>query len=85
MSPHYSYHPEMHGYYYFRPYNWTHIAEHQQITSQWGEDPRNPWGRQVFEQVYADYLAEKEGAVEGVSDPFSGNEDDVVPLPPEDN
>ena len=59
MSQHYHYYPEMHGYYYLRPYNWTLISEQEQATAGWGEDPRNPWGRQVFERVYAEYLAEK--------------------------
>ena len=81
MPQHLSYFPEMHGYYYFRSYNWTHIAEHQRIASEWGEDPRNPYGRQLFEQVYADYLAEKGAEMEPLVDP----EDAVVPLPLEGN
>jgi hypothetical protein len=85
MPQHLSYFPEMHGYYYFRSYNWTHIAEHQRIASEWGEDPRNPYGRQLFEQVYADYLAEKDAEMEPLVDPLVEPEDAVVPLPLEGN
>ena len=70
MYQHYAYYPEMHGYYYFRPYNWTHLAEHQQIATEWGEDPRNPYANTLFDQVYADYFAENGEAAE-------------TPVPPE--
>ena len=38
MPQHHSYYPEMHGYYYFRPYNWSMISEQEQTAASWGED-----------------------------------------------
>lgn len=40
-------------YYYFRPYNWFHIAEQQQEAAIYEGDPRNPYdNRAVFEGLY---------------------------------
>ena len=86
MPQHYSYYPEMHGYYYFRLYNGTMIPGHLRTATQWGENPNDPWGNQVFEQVYADYLAEKNAAAaNGGTDPFVESGDAVVPPPVDDN
>ena len=41
------------GYYYFRPYNWSMVAEQQAIAAKWGGDPRIPYGQDVFERLYA--------------------------------
>lgn len=53
MHPHYPYMPCNYGYYYFRPYNWTNIAKHQNIAASWGLDPVNPYSRAMFENLYA--------------------------------
>jgi hypothetical protein len=53
MPPHYPYMPCNYGYYYFRPYNWTNIAKHQNIAASWGLDPVNPYSRAMFESLYA--------------------------------
>jgi hypothetical protein len=86
MPQHMAYFPEMHGYYYHRPYTPSKLTEHRELAIQWGEDPRAPYGRQIFQQVYDDYLAEQqetptelspEELVELLSDPFEdeGRED----------
>lgn len=53
MIYHLTYFPENHGYYYFRPYTWTHIAEHQALITSWGGDPRNPYSHELFDRMYA--------------------------------
>lgn len=58
MYPHYWYYPEHHGYYYFRPYNYTHIFEHQAIVARWGGDPRNPYSHELFHRLYSSYGVE---------------------------
>lgn len=52
MFPHYPYLPVNRGYYYFRPYNWTMIGQHQNIAAAWGLDPMNPYSRELFEKLY---------------------------------
>jgi hypothetical protein len=54
MFPHYAYRPVNYGYYYFRPYNWTMIGQHQNIAAAWGLDPTNPYTRVTFEALYAE-------------------------------
>lgn len=51
--PHYAYPAPYFGYYYFRPYNWIHIAEHQGIVARWGLDPRIPYSHELFNRLYA--------------------------------
>ncbi len=41
--PHYPYPPVYHGYYYFRPYNFTHVAPDAAFAEQIGDDPRAPY------------------------------------------
>jgi hypothetical protein len=53
LVPHLPYFPPRHGYYYFRPYNIAHLQRHQEMVVRWGEDPRNPYGNEVFTRVYA--------------------------------
>lgn len=52
LFPHYPYYPEHHGYYYFRPYNYVHIFEHQAIVARWGGDARNPYSHELFTRLY---------------------------------
>ena len=54
MPPHYAYPPANHGYYYFRPYNYISILDHQQRALSMGGDPRAPYANKVFERVYAE-------------------------------
>jgi len=59
MIPHYAYYPCDHGYYYFRPYNVSHIRPQQAMAASWGADPRNPYGNEIFEKIYAEHDAAK--------------------------
>ena len=61
MYPHYPYYPPMHGYYYFRPYHHSHLAEQASFASSWGADPYNPYSSTVFQKVYAEYRAAHAG------------------------
>ena len=63
MLPHYPYFPAMHGYYYFRPYHHSHVAQQQLTVTAWGGDPRNPYANRIFEQVYAQYEADQAAAL----------------------
>ena len=51
--PHYPYPAPYFGYYYFRPYNWVHVAEHQATAVKWGLDPRIPYSHELFYRLYA--------------------------------
>jgi hypothetical protein len=57
MPQHYPYYPPMHGYYYFRPYNYMHVPTQQAYATQFGVDPRNPYSNDFFKVVYAEYKA----------------------------
>ena len=52
MVPHYHYLPELHGYYYLRPYHFTHVQRHQEFVSSYGGDPRAPYANTLFQQIY---------------------------------
>ena len=62
MVPHAAYFPELHGYYYFRPYHFSHIRLHQEFVSSFGEDPRAPYANTVFQQVYRQLQAKPSGS-----------------------
>ncbi|MES2789306.1 MAG: hypothetical protein V4719_06770 [Planctomycetota bacterium] len=55
MYQHFPYIPDNHGYYYFRPYNYTAVWQHQQWIAQIGGDPRNPYSRSLFIPVYEQF------------------------------
>jgi hypothetical protein len=55
MFPHFAYYPHHHGYYYFRPYNWMHIIEHQARIVGMGGDSRNPYSIAMFDAIYEDF------------------------------
>ncbi len=59
MHPRYPYFPPLHGYYYFRPYHFLHVIEHQFAVDDWGGDPRNPYANTIFQRVYAEYRADR--------------------------
>lgn len=48
MYPHYAYYPKHHGYYYFRPYNYTNVLAQQQIAVRLGGDARYPYSAQLL-------------------------------------
>jgi len=55
MIQHYSYFPKNHGYYYYRPYNYIHVLEHQYQALSLGGDPRAPYLGRMFDKVYEEY------------------------------
>ncbi len=55
MYQHFPYQPDNHGYYYFHPYNYTHVWKHQQWVTTIGGDPRNPYSRAVFIPIYEQF------------------------------
>ena len=77
-----AYYPAMHGYYYFHPYHHSHIVTQQELASQWGMDPRNPYANDFFKAVYAEYKAQDNmgGQVVPAEEPTSPPEQ--VPLGP---
>jgi hypothetical protein len=54
MHPHYPYVAQPWTYYYFRPYNYTHVKQQQEEAAGWGADPAQPYGRKLFDKVYED-------------------------------
>lgn len=65
MSQRIEYWPVEHGYYYFRPYQMSHVVQQREIARSWGEDPRNPYDHKVFERVYAAMQAERQSQADG--------------------
>jgi hypothetical protein len=57
MPPHYPYYPEMHGYYYFRPYNYVHVPQQQEFVGSFGGDRRDPYSNELFKVIYAEFKA----------------------------
>ena len=53
LYPHYAYYPKFHGHYYFRPYSYTTIAEHQQFAACIGLDSRMPYSLENFNRTYS--------------------------------
>lgn len=70
MPPRYPYFPSMHGYYYFRPYNHMHVMEQQAVVIGWGGDARNPYGNEIFKEVYAEYRAGRDTSLKSVIPPI---------------
>lgn len=50
--PHYAYPAPYFGYYYMKPYNWVHVADHQAFAAKIGGDPRIPYGHEFFNRLY---------------------------------
>jgi hypothetical protein len=81
MPSPYHYYPDSHGYYYFRPYNFTHVPQHQAFVQSYGGDPRNPYSNVIFQDVYLQ--VEARHAAEEVGPPTAGpNPGDAAPPPP---
>jgi hypothetical protein len=51
LYPHYAYYPMHHGYYYFRPYNYTTVLLQQGQIVKMGGDPRNPYSAQLIANI----------------------------------
>lgn len=67
MYPHYPYTPAYHGYYYFRPYNYTNILRQKGEVVALGGDPRAPYSHKMFIPIYAqiDLTAYEESPANG--------------------
>lgn len=52
MYPHYPYTPVYHGYYYFRPYNYSTILRQKGEVIALGGDPKAPYSHKMFIQIY---------------------------------
>lgn len=55
MYPHYAYYPKHHGYYYFRPYNYTNVLEHKAQVVGLGGSHYHPYSVAMFDGIYSDY------------------------------
>lgn len=51
---HFPYEQEPKTYYYFRPYNYRHIATQIDDAQTWGADRKLPYSNAMFQEVYAD-------------------------------
>lgn len=58
MLPHLPYCAEPKTYYYFRPYNYQHIAQHQDTAQTWGAARHAPYSNEMFKEVYAEFEVE---------------------------
>jgi hypothetical protein len=57
LYPHFPYEAMPRTYYYFRPYNYTHVRQQQADAMQWGASPGQPYANQAFENVYRNFEA----------------------------
>lgn len=73
--PHFAYLPAFHGYYYYKPYNFTHVLRDMRRDQVLGEIPFMPYSTLMFAEVYHD--AENAAYV-----PFGPPEPTVRPLSP---
>lgn len=55
LIPHYAYQPAYHGYYYFRPYNYSSIEQQKQLSVAMGGDARAPYATPMFKPVYESF------------------------------
>ncbi len=55
MYQHYAYYPQYHGSYYFRPYNYTNVLEHQETIVCLGGDRSQPYSVAMFDSIYETY------------------------------
>ncbi len=51
MPQHMAYFPDSHGYYYFKPYNFQHLPQHQQFVASFGGDTRNPYDISILDNL----------------------------------
>ncbi len=55
MYQHYAYYPAHHGYYYFRPYNYTNVLEHKSMVARLGGETNHPYSVAMFTPIYENY------------------------------
>ncbi|WP_417847492.1 hypothetical protein [Thalassoglobus sp.] len=55
MYQHYAYYPAHHGYYYYRPYNYTNVLEHKEVIVRLGGERNHPYSVALFEPIYDNY------------------------------
>lgn len=82
---HIPYIAEPKNYYYFRPYNWFHIPEHQREVMNHlpPGDPRNPYDARFMQDIYLQ-IEEKYGDLEvlpGSANDSGASPQDTLPLP----
>lgn len=67
MYPHYPYAPAYHGYYYFRPYNYTNILRQKGEIIALGGNPKAPYAHKMFDRIYEqiDLTAYEEAPADG--------------------
>lgn len=55
MYQHYAYYPAHHGYYYFRPYNYTNVLEHKAQIVALGGQRNSPYTHEILDATYERY------------------------------
>lgn len=70
MPQHYPYPPAFHGYYYFRPYNYTNVLRDRDTVLQLQGDVNAPYWDGMFNHVYAAGVYEEDMGSERVSTPI---------------
>ncbi len=84
MPQHIPYIAEPKNYYYFRPYNWFHIVEHQRDVRNYlpPGDVRHPYDTRFLQDIYLQ-IEEKHGDLEILPGfvPGSGSPNDTLPPP----
>ena len=58
MPQHIRYDDPAPGYYYFRPYHYSHIARHQEFASRHGVDARNPYDLSFIKEIELQIVGE---------------------------
>ena len=66
--------PQPNEYYYFRPYNYIHVVNHQADAALWGGGAYHPYSNEIFERIYQEFDAE--------SIPLPADGNDANPEPP---
>lgn len=74
MYPHYPYTPAYHGYYYFRPYNYTNVLKQKGEVVAIGGDPKAPYSHKMFIRIYEqiDLTSYEESPTNGTNLPVLG-------------
>ena len=67
MYQHYAYYPANHGYYYFRPYNYTNVLEHKATVASLGGEPNHPYSVAMFNPIYDHFYLTNPKIVEPVT------------------
>ena len=70
MTQHVPYLAHPKNYYYFRPYQYFHIADHQREVANYGGNPKHPYANRLFERVYSrtvDHYDELEDEAEPIT------------------